>query len=132
MVGCVGGGSNFAGFAFPFIKDKITGKKDIKFVAVEPMACPTMTKGPYTYMISGYGGNDPVGPDAYAWPYVRSLGNTRGRIEISRQRCRFLACLVDQKIVEPRAYHQTDMLRGRSAFRKNGRHIAGAGINRMP
>jgi len=48
MIGCVGGGSNFAGFIFPFIPDKLEGK-NIRFVAVEPTACPTLTSGKYTY-----------------------------------------------------------------------------------
>jgi len=48
LIGCVGGGSNFAGFAFPFIPDKIAGK-DMRIVAVEPIACPTLTKGPFAY-----------------------------------------------------------------------------------
>lgn len=48
LVGCVGGGSNFAGFCFPFVKDKLSGK-DIQIIAVEPTACPTLTKGPYRY-----------------------------------------------------------------------------------
>ncbi|MDD3777123.1 MAG: TrpB-like pyridoxal phosphate-dependent enzyme [Actinomycetota bacterium] len=48
LIGCVGGGSNFAGFAFPFIPDKMAGK-DIKIIAVEPIACPTLTKGPFAY-----------------------------------------------------------------------------------
>ncbi len=48
VIGCVGGGSNFAGIAFPFIPDKLNGKK-MKFIAVEPSACPTLTKGKYTY-----------------------------------------------------------------------------------
>ncbi|TET52394.1 MAG: TrpB-like pyridoxal phosphate-dependent enzyme [Actinomycetota bacterium] len=48
LIGCVGGGSNFAGFAFPFVPDKIAGK-DIRIIGVEPIACPTLTKGPFTY-----------------------------------------------------------------------------------
>jgi len=48
VIGCVGGGSNFAGSAFPFIRDKINGKK-VDIIAVEPAACPTLTKGIYTY-----------------------------------------------------------------------------------
>lgn len=49
VIGCCGGGSNFAGVAFPFVKDKI--KKDLKteFIAVEPAACPTLTRGPFAY-----------------------------------------------------------------------------------
>lgn len=50
VVGCVGGGSNFAGIAFPFLKDKITGERpQVEFWAVEPEACPTLTKGEYRY-----------------------------------------------------------------------------------
>ncbi len=50
VVGCVGGGSNFAGLAFPFLKKKLTGEKpEIEFWAVEPTACPTLTKGEFRY-----------------------------------------------------------------------------------
>jgi tryptophan synthase beta chain len=49
VIGCVGGGSNFAGFAFPFLREKLQSGKDTRFVAVEPMACPTITKGTYTF-----------------------------------------------------------------------------------
>lgn len=48
IVGSAGGGSNFAGLAFPFVRDKIAGK-DIRVVAVEPTACPSLTKGTYAY-----------------------------------------------------------------------------------
>jgi len=50
LIGCVGGGSNFAGASFPFVRDKIIGKKpDLKVISVEPLACPTLTKGEYRY-----------------------------------------------------------------------------------
>ena len=50
IVGCIGGGSNFAGLFLPFIKDKIDGTKpDLRIINVEPMAAPTVTKGLYTY-----------------------------------------------------------------------------------
>ena len=50
IVGCIGGGSNFAGLILPFVKDKIEGKrKDLQIICVEPAACPTVTKGPYTW-----------------------------------------------------------------------------------
>ncbi len=48
VIGCVGGGSNFAGLAFPFLRHKIAGQ-DIRFVAVEPKACPSLTRGMYRY-----------------------------------------------------------------------------------
>ncbi len=50
IIGCVGGGSNFSGACFPFVRDKIIGKKpDLKIVSVEPLACPTLTRGEYRY-----------------------------------------------------------------------------------
>lgn len=50
VIACVGGGSNFAGLAFPFLADKLTGKApNLRVLAVEPTACPTLTKGQYAY-----------------------------------------------------------------------------------
>ncbi len=48
VVGCVGGGSNFGGLAFPFLQDKIAGR-EMRIVAVEPASCPTLTRGTYGY-----------------------------------------------------------------------------------
>jgi tryptophan synthase beta chain len=48
VIGCVGGGSNFAGLAFPFLRHRLAGK-EIRFVAVEPRSCPTMSRGEYRY-----------------------------------------------------------------------------------
>jgi tryptophan synthase beta chain len=49
VVGCTGGGSNFAGMAFPFIGQKLRGEANARFVAVEPAACPSLTKGKFAY-----------------------------------------------------------------------------------
>ncbi|MGE3856450.1 MAG: TrpB-like pyridoxal phosphate-dependent enzyme [Dehalococcoidia bacterium] len=49
VIGCVGGGSNFAGIAFPFMQARLQGKSNMRFVAAEPAACPTLTKGIYAY-----------------------------------------------------------------------------------
>jgi tryptophan synthase beta chain len=48
VVGCVGGGSNFAGIAFPFLGDKAAGR-EVRIVAAEPAACPSLTRGHYAY-----------------------------------------------------------------------------------
>lgn len=48
VIGCIGGGSNFAGLSFPFLQDKLQGR-DVRVVAVEPTACPTLTRGRYLY-----------------------------------------------------------------------------------
>jgi tryptophan synthase beta chain len=49
VIGCAGGGSNFAGFTYPFLWKKFAEKKNIRVIAVEPASCPTMTKGQYTF-----------------------------------------------------------------------------------
>jgi len=49
IIGCVGGGSNYSGLCYPFMRDKLAGKLDARFVACEPAACPTLTKGKYAY-----------------------------------------------------------------------------------
>ncbi len=49
IVGCTGGGSNFSGISFPFIGKKLRGERDVRVVAVEPAACPSMTRGKYAY-----------------------------------------------------------------------------------
>jgi tryptophan synthase beta chain len=50
VIACAGGGSNFAGLAFPFVADKLTGKnRKLRLIAVEPSACPSLTKGEYAY-----------------------------------------------------------------------------------
>jgi len=48
VIGCAGGGSNFAGISFPFLYDKMNGK-DVRVIATEPESCPTLTRAPYTY-----------------------------------------------------------------------------------
>ncbi len=58
VIGCVGGGSNFAGLAFPFMLDKINGE-DIDIIPVEPASCPTLTRAPYHY---DYGDNAGLTP----------------------------------------------------------------------
>jgi tryptophan synthase beta chain len=49
VVGCVGGGSNFAGIAFPFLRERLMDGKQTRFLAAEPEACPSLTKGEYVY-----------------------------------------------------------------------------------
>jgi tryptophan synthase beta chain len=60
VIGCVGGGSNFAGLSFPFVHDVLKKGKKIKFIAVEPAACPTMTRGIYAYDFGDTAGMTPL------------------------------------------------------------------------
>jgi tryptophan synthase beta chain len=59
VIGCFGGGSNFAGFAFPFMRDVFRGKK-IRFIAAEPEACPKLTRGKYEYDFGDSAGMTPL------------------------------------------------------------------------
>ena len=68
VIGCCGGGSNFAGIAFPFVRDRIKGK-NVRAIAVEPASCPTLTKGTYTYDFGDTGQLTPLIP-------MHTLGHT--------------------------------------------------------
>jgi tryptophan synthase beta chain len=61
VIGCVGGGSNFAGLAFPFLREKIAGR-EIDFLACEPAACPTLTRGHFAYDFGDTGKLTPLVP----------------------------------------------------------------------
>ena len=61
VIGCVGGGSNFAGISFPFAGDKLTGKHpDVEIIGAEPASCPTLTRGLYTYDFGDVAGLTPL------------------------------------------------------------------------
>jgi tryptophan synthase beta chain len=61
IVGCIGGGSNFAGMYLPFVKDKIEGKQpNLRIINVEPAACPSVTKGPYAWDYGDVAGMAPI------------------------------------------------------------------------
>jgi len=104
VIGCAGGGSNFAGLAFPFTADKINGA-NIDIIPVEPEACPTMTRAPFHY---------DHGDTACMTPLLamHTLGHAFVPPPIHAGGLRYhgMAPLVCQAIVEglftPRAYHQ--------------------------
>ena len=62
IVGCVGGGSNFAGLTFPFLRGTLRGENQIRYVAAEPAACPTLTRGVYAYDFGDTVGLTPLMP----------------------------------------------------------------------
>jgi tryptophan synthase beta chain len=106
VIGCAGGGSNFAGLAFPFVYDKLNGK-DIAIHPVEPTACPTMTKAPFVYDHGDTAGMTPLVP-------MHSLGHTFVPPPLHAGGLRYhgmapqVSQLVDEGILEPRAYGQID------------------------
>jgi tryptophan synthase beta chain len=60
IVGCTGGGSNFAGLSFPFLREKMAGRMSPSILAVEPAACPSLTKGEYRYDFGDVAGMTPL------------------------------------------------------------------------
>jgi len=104
VIGCVGGGSNFAGIAFPYLRDKIHGK-EVKVIGCEPASCPTMTKGTYVYDFGDTAETTPLLP-------MHSLCHSFVPAPIHAGGLRYhgVAPLVSKLIVlglvEPRAYGQ--------------------------
>lgn len=118
MIACTGGGSNFAGALFPFIKDKIDGNSDTQFIGVEPSACPTLTKGSYEYDFGDTNGFTPLmkmytlGHDFVA-PTVHAGGlRYHG---MSPQ----VSLLADHGLFEARSAHQQDVFKAGIMFARN-------------
>ena len=60
IIGCIGGGSNYAGLAYPFMRDKLRGKSEAEFIAAEPKAVPSTTRGSYRYDFADTGETTPL------------------------------------------------------------------------
>ncbi len=105
VVGCVGGGSNFAGLSFPFIRRVLRDGAQTRFVAAEPAACPTLTQGVYHYDFGDTVGLTPLMP-------MYTLGHDFVPPPVHAGGLRYhggspIVCgLVKQGLVEPRAYKQ--------------------------
>lgn len=117
VIGCVGGGSNFGGIAFPLIYDKIKGKNNAEFIAVEPTSCPSTTKGKYCYDHGDSAGMTPLlkmytlGKDFV--PSAIHAGGLRyhGMSPI-------ISLLVNSGMVKPIAYGQKDVFGAGMLFAK--------------
>ena len=107
VVGCVGGGSNFAGVAFPFIRRVLRGEAKTRFLAAEPAACPTLTRGVYRYDFGDTVGLTPLMPmftlgHDFVPPPVHAGGlRYHGDSPI-------VCALVKEGLVEARAYRQNE------------------------
>ena len=114
VIGCVGGGSNFSGAAFPFMQDKLRGK-EVRFVAAEPVACPTLTKGEYEY---------DYGDEAETAPIVKmyTLGHKFIPAPIHAGGLRYhgdapiLSLLIHEGYIDAVAYPQTKVFDAAMAF----------------
>jgi tryptophan synthase beta chain len=115
IYGCVGGGSNFPGMVFPFIPDKLKEKKDIRMVACEPSACPTLTKGLFTY---------DFGDTARLTPLLKmyTLGHDFIPPSIHAGGLRYhgdapLLCnLVHDGVIEAMSFHQNEVFKAAVTF----------------
>jgi tryptophan synthase beta chain len=106
VIACTGGGSNFAGIAFPFLGEQLRGGRKVRVIAVEPSACPSLTKGPYAY---------DFGDTAHLTPLTKmhTLGSsfTPPGFHAGGLRYHGMGPLVsfikELGLIEARAYHQT-------------------------
>ncbi|HTY97286.1 MAG TPA: TrpB-like pyridoxal phosphate-dependent enzyme [Solirubrobacteraceae bacterium] len=107
VIACVGGGSNFGGLAFPFIREVLRGGARTRFVAAEPSACPTLTRGAYRYDFGDTAGLTPLMP-------MFTLGHDFVPPPVHAGGLRYhgdspvVSALVKAGVVEPRAYRQND------------------------
>jgi tryptophan synthase beta chain len=107
VIGCVGGGSNFGGLAIPFLRRVIRERARMRFVAAEPAACPTLTRGVYAYDFGDTVGLTPLMP-------MYTLGHDFIPPPVHAGGLRYhgdspLLCgLVKQGFIEPRAYRQNE------------------------
>jgi len=116
LIGCVGGGSNFGGFALPFVKDKLK-REALKMIAVEPAACPSLTKGLYEY---------DFGDTACLTPLLKmfTLGHNFIPPGIHAGGLRYHGCsplvsaLVKNKIIQAVAYQQIEVFKAAVIFAK--------------
>jgi len=105
VVGCTGGGSNFAGIVFPFLGAQLRGRRSVRIVAVEPAACPSLTRGQYAYDFGDTGHLTPLAK-------MHTLGSTFTPPGFHAGGLRYhgMAPLVSHikelGLIEARAYHQ--------------------------
>jgi len=115
LIGCVGGGSNFAGFVSPFVREKIVNGKETKIIAVEPAAAPSLTKGQYVYDFGDTGGMTPL-------MKMYSLGHSFIPAPIHAGGLRYhgmapIVChMYDLGLIEARAVHQNPVFEGAITF----------------
>ena len=102
VIGCVGGGSNFAGLAFPFIRHNLRGERTTRFIAVEPEACPSLTRGALRYDFG-----DSVGLTPLLYMYTLGMDFVPPPLHAGGLRYHGMAPLVSHLtamgVVEPRA-----------------------------
>ena len=84
VIGCFGGGSNFGGLALPYVLDRLAGKGP-RILAVEPSACPSLTKGTLRLRLRRHRQTDAADQDVHAGPRFRAAGHPRRRPALPRR-----------------------------------------------
>jgi len=118
IIGCVGGGSNFAGLALPFIADAKRRARKVNFIAVEPTACPTLTTGEVRYDFGDAAQTTPL-------LYMHTLGHDFTPPGIHAGGLRYhgmapiISLLVEKKIVQPIALNQSAIFNGSVFFARH-------------
>jgi len=115
IIGCCGGGSNFAGISFPFLKDKMEKKTSLRAVAVEPKACPTLTKGKYAY---DFGDTAQLTPLLYMYTLGHGFippGIHSGGLRYHGQ-SPLLSYVYHLGLIEATSVHQTDIFKSAIQF----------------
>ncbi len=124
VIGCVGGGSNFAGLTFPYIREVLRGNSKMRFLAAEPAACPTLTRGAYRYDFGDTAGLTPLMP-------MFTLGHDFVPPPMHAGGLRYhgdapmLCGLVRAGLVEARAYGQNDVFAAAVRFARSEGIIPG-------
>lgn len=116
VIGCCGGGSNFAGIAFPFIRDKFSGK-NVKAVAVEPTACPTLTRGAFAYDYGDLGKLTPITKMYTLGHNFMPSGIHAGGLRYHGE-SPLVSQLYKDGFIEAQAYNQKDIFEAASLFAK--------------
>ena len=118
IVGCTGGGSNFAGIAFPFLGKALRDKESIELRAIEPSACPSLTKGKYAYDFGDTGGMTPlVKMHTLGSQFVPS-GFHAGGLRYHGM-APIVSHLVNHDYISPESYSQLDVFKAGVLFAKH-------------
>ncbi len=115
VIGCSGGGSNFAGLSFPFLYDKIVDGKAVRFIAVEPAACPTLTRGEYAYDFGDVAGLTPLLPMYTLGKDFMPPGIHAGGLRYHGM-APLVSHLYKEGLIEARAYRQNEVFRAALQF----------------
>lgn len=128
VIGCFGGGSNFSGITFPFLRHKLTEGKDIRVIAAEPASCPKLTRGQFQYDFGDEAGYTPLIP-------MFTLGHNFSPANIHAGGLRYhgagsiVSQLMKDELMSAVDIKQLDTFKACYSIRASGRNHTGPGIH---